>query len=333
MGRRALHLYLVFIVMAGVLSGCGLQFSHNVAGQQVIECGFNVTRDGYNFENYGSWAGTPGHCYGVSVTSVLFYLDMKERPGNAETTYDIDREDIGIIIHSYQNTWEEVWEDQNLGRQRVLNLHARYAELKADINAGEPSIVGIWAHSDVGGIIGHSMVAYKIEEYPGNVSRVFVYDPNYYYDGTDSYLQYLTLDIDSNTIYYSGNIGGSVYSDFEEFMVIEPQLSHSDQFWQVWWWLPWLAVVIGIIACVLLSVFLIRRWQESEYRKEQALEGLNEELDDVHELDTEVYYTEEEINQKVSSEDTVPPGMVMCPNCQTLNPDSNKQCRICAEDL
>jgi len=333
MVRRRFNLFIsILIVLSGISGGFVLMPGQSQA-QEVYDCGFNVTVDGYNFENYGSWTGTPGHCYGVSVTSVLFYLDMKERPAGVENTYDIEREDITKIIHSYQETWEEAWEDQTLARQITLNLHARYAELKGDIMAGEPSIVGVWAHSDLGGMVGHAMVAYKIEELGNNISKVYVYDPNYFYDGSNNHIQYLTLDLDRNEFHYSGNIGGTTYSDFEEFMVIQPQLSHSDLFWMDYWWLPWTGIAISILIVFLLAFFLVRRWKRQHEHRESVLGELNEELDEAQELDTETYYTEEEIEKKVTQEDSIPPGMIMCQNCKTLNPDNNKQCRLCAEEL
>ena len=332
MVRRGYHIALVIALAFSGISSFSL-LSDQASAQEVYDCGFNVTTDGYNFENFGSWSGTPGHCYGVSVTSVLFYLDMKERPDDIENTYDIEREDITRIIHDYQETWEEAWEDQTLARQITLNLRARYGELKADIMAGEPAIVGVWAHSDLGGMVGHSMVAYKIEEMPNNVSRVYVYDPNYFYDGTDSYIQYLTINLDQNTFTYSGNIGGTVYSDFEEFMVIQPQLSHSEQYWLENWWIPWTGIAISIIIVTILAVFFIRKWKNRQDRRRLAIEELNEEFDDEPILDEDKYYTEEEIDQKISKDDMIPMGMAICQNCQTLNPQENKQCRVCAENL
>ena len=83
---RNINLFLYIIIVLFILLAAPLAPGTQRADAQVQEVadivtGFNVTRDGYNFENFGSYAGSRGHCWGVSLTSVLFYEGMKERPG------------------------------------------------------------------------------------------------------------------------------------------------------------------------------------------------------------------------------------------------------------
>ena len=82
-----------------------------------------------------------------------------------------------------------------------------------------------------------------------------------------------------------------------------------------------------------MAVFFIRKWKNRQDRRRLAIEELNEEFDDEPILDEDKYYTEEEIDQKISKDDMIPMGMAICQNCQTLNPQENKQCRVCAENL
>lgn len=305
------------------------------AQSTVYETGFNVTRDGYNFQNYGSWSGTPGHCYGVSVTSVLFYEGLKNRPGDVDCTFDIEFTDIGKIIHEYQDTWEEAWVDQTLGYQISQNISYKYRLMKDKILSDDPAIISVWLRADAGGSIGHAMVAYKIVEIDERFSRIYVYDPNYYYDGTSGYVKYLTLDLQADSFTYSGNIGGAVYNDYVEMVVVEAQLSHADIFWKDYGW----AVLTGAasVVFVVLSVlyFVIRRFLQDDYRERSArlkrFDGQGSKKPS-RDHDDAYFYTEEEVKELTHVE-KLPDGMIICPSCGTSNLNTKDYCRKCASEL
>ncbi|MCK4758054.1 MAG: hypothetical protein KAS67_06365 [Thermoplasmata archaeon] len=231
--------------------------------------GFNVTRDGYNFDNYGSYAAnTPGHCYGISITSILYYEGMKDRPGGAATTYDITFDDTGEIVHEYQKTWEEVWEDQELAYQtHRYNLTGQYHLIRDQLRVDNPVMVLFYLQSDLGGYLGHATVAYRAVEYSDNTARVYVYDPNFCYDGSENYIQYFTLNFNDDSFYYTGNLWSDVYGEYKYIIVAEAQLSDKDVFWMTHTWLVPSIIIIVLAVSVMVIFFFYRRMKQKDLRE------------------------------------------------------------------
>ena len=246
--------------------------SEKACGQEITDTystGFDPATDGYNFQNYGSWADDPGHCYGVAMTAALFYMGIKDLPGDASCAYDLSFDEVGKIIHGYQNIQQEVWDDQNL-RSQTHDLSEQYQTIKTSIIAGDPILVNFRMVSEVGGILGHATTAYKIEEYDDNTTRVYVYDPNFCFDGSDSqdHINWFTFDLDAQSFNFTGaeKIPSwmNTYPTFDSIYVVEPQLSHSDQFWGKWALPIWLAVLIPLL---FIFLFIYRKEKQKRYRE------------------------------------------------------------------
>jgi hypothetical protein len=165
------------VIKTGALDGL-------MAGAQ-IDSGYRPGRDDWRFTNYGSFAKPNGHCAGMAISSIWYFLNRPEGTSTSLST----RSGVGAA----QRPWEEESQGYRLASavQADINWDNKTTEIMQELSGtndlltlrafgfamlatGEPLETGIFAKA--GG--GHSMVGYRIEK-----SALYVSDPNYPGDG------------------------------------------------------------------------------------------------------------------------------------------------------
>jgi len=150
-----------------------------------------------SYLNSGVGAGAGGHCYGMSATAGLYFMDSSLRPG-AGRTCDLSRDAASANVNIYQRAQlvplvesaltGDIAHNRDLSSLNCLNT-ARNA-FKTD---RQPVLVEIFGSVDVQEQVtvngqvqmqtvkkewGHALLAYKVVDIPGQVSALYVYDPN-----------------------------------------------------------------------------------------------------------------------------------------------------------
>ena len=148
-----------------------------------IYSGFEPVRDGWPFQNRGSFQQPRGICVGMSVSAIYAYLQEGGSLVNADNasipgwkTPDFWYDDIyGIyfstLIQNYygweiNNTWRK------LGLETKVSDLTKYRLIAYGMAiSGQPQLIEIWTADRK---VGHAMVVYGVEN-----KSLLVYDPNY----------------------------------------------------------------------------------------------------------------------------------------------------------
>ncbi len=150
-----------------------------------IDSGFRPGIDDWQFNNYGSYIASGGHCAGQSVTAIWYYVTQPDgkdlalygrydNNGLEPATPDLQYDDslgyrfVSVVHEDIDwSTWEnKFWADMaGVNDALTFNLFAYAMRL-----TGEPQEIGIY--SLAGG--GHDMVCYRIFN-----GQLYIADPNY----------------------------------------------------------------------------------------------------------------------------------------------------------
>ncbi len=135
-----------------------------------------------NYLNKMMKAGSGGHCYGMSATSALYFLDPDRKPLNKPVS-EMTRKEASPSISAYVRTWylplyaalqTDAWSPKL--NQGVLATHqALKNSLKND---RKPLVIEFYGTKN-GNATGHAVLGYKLIEVEGEDPTVYVYDPNF----------------------------------------------------------------------------------------------------------------------------------------------------------
>lgn len=154
--------------------------------QAVINSGFSIGFDDWEFINFGSYVAPEGHCAGQSMTAMWYYYEkhLKGEP---------------TLFHRYDKVNDKLnpgllWQDNPLGYRfasviqndfnfnnwiKSLDFRKQYPRLVflafavSILLTGEPQFVLI---NNSGGNGGHAMIVYKVNF---NEGKLYIADPNY----------------------------------------------------------------------------------------------------------------------------------------------------------
>lgn len=169
-----------------------------LSGHPIVNTGFKVGTDNWEFPNYGSFVATGGHCTGQCLAAMWYYYE-KKLTGSPQA------------YNTYQMV-DKIWQDNSKGYRFSSTVHkdikwdayaqSFFADLPiSDLNTlrcfaysmlitGEPQEIGIYG---AGG--GHSIIAYKVDMGAGEIT---LSDPNFpteirkivYNSGSNSFTPY-----------------------------------------------------------------------------------------------------------------------------------------------
>ncbi len=167
---------------------------------ETFESDFEVEKDGWPFENPGTYLSSGGICSGMSRGALYYYTEKKKKRNlpNLFESYDSDTpkieedDDQAIklcsVIQDRENTdderqWENIQYDFKAYEKKDVNTFFLFTH--ALMTSKEPQYVGIYTGDffardyNSSKHFGHAMVVYKKV---GN--ELFIYDPNYPKDAT-----------------------------------------------------------------------------------------------------------------------------------------------------
>jgi len=192
----------------------------------IIATDFDVSKDGYNFNNFGDkvpligWE-VGGNCYGMSETSILFYnfghkMSPAEKPPLPKDTYDLPKsEDVIDRIKEHQKSQSFL---ENLRRLLCyVDEEEEYRKLENNLGNNTPMILCM-DFLTLPLKTAHAVVAYKIVKIGDNV-YVTVYDNNFPYNKGNFFTQFpcLKYNLTSGNVIYSI----SDYGPFHLFLASE----------------------------------------------------------------------------------------------------------------
>ena len=194
----------------------------------IIATDFDVSEDGYSFENYASydyswplpiWKKEHMNCYGMSETSILYYSGVLELPNNAKNTYSLERTpEVEERIKAHQNREENSVNDSMF---RDANETREYNwGIKWWIDFSKQPTMLMMSSSTQGSENPHSVVVYKVVEDEDEV-YIYIYDPNAPYNATnllDSY-KYGIYNKTTHEFFYEGGIKEDEVITFVKFVV------------------------------------------------------------------------------------------------------------------
>jgi hypothetical protein len=175
--------------------------------QTIINSGFTIGSDDWEFLNYGSYLAPPGHCAGQSITSLWYYYEKKLN-GEANLFHRFD------LLNQKTNP-SFMWQDNPLGYrfastiQEDFNFSDWITRLQLQsflpglvfksfaasiLVTGEPQFVLLRNSAGLGG---HAMIVYKVNF---NEGKLYIADPNYPNNRTDKGIESI------RTIDYVGGI-------------------------------------------------------------------------------------------------------------------------------
>jgi hypothetical protein len=204
----------------------------------IIATDFDVSEDGYSFENYASydyswplpiWKKEHMNCYGMSETSVLYYSGVLELPNNAKNTYSLERTpEVEERIKAHQNREENSVNDSMF---RDANETREYNwGIKWWVDFSKQPTMLMMSSSTQGSENSHSVVVYKVVEDEDEV-YIYIYDPNVPYNSTnllDSY-KYGIYNKTTHEFFYEGGIKEDEVITFVKFVVRVATLLSSDE--------------------------------------------------------------------------------------------------------
>ncbi|MBN1925401.1 MAG: hypothetical protein JW798_06175 [Prolixibacteraceae bacterium] len=164
-----------------------------IYSQGMIETGFKVGIDDWEFRNWGSYIAPFGHCTGQNLAAMWYYYEQKLK-GQGQ-------------LHNKYSTNSNMWEDNNLGYRfcsvlqkdistdgivndffwEYIDFNQGLDQLKfmalagAMLTTGEPQGVGVFRETgkDNNGkpvYAGHDLICYKVSILQG---ILYIADPNY----------------------------------------------------------------------------------------------------------------------------------------------------------
>ena len=204
----------------------------------IIATDFDVSEDGYSFENYASydyswplpiWKKEHPNCYGMSETSILYYSGVLELPNNAKNTYSLERTpEVEERIKAHQNREENSVNDSMF---RDANETREYNwGIKWWVDFSKQPTMLLMSSSTQGSENSHSVVVYKVVEDEDEV-YIYIYDPNAPYNATnllDSY-KYGIYNKTTHEFLYEGGIKEDEVITFVKFVVRVATLLSSDE--------------------------------------------------------------------------------------------------------
>ena len=156
----------------------------------VVNSGFKLGADDWEFINNGSYIAPGGHCAGQNFAAMYYYFEKKKTEGNLFNKYNtlsnIQEENaLGYRLCSViQNDldWEGTLNNfywKNIDLNRKVDKLKMYSIAGAILTTGEPQAIGIYrvngivnGFSDMGG---HALICYKVDIASG---KLYISDPN-----------------------------------------------------------------------------------------------------------------------------------------------------------
>ena len=156
---------LISIDVTDSLSGEGAWIYILFEGDETIATSFDMATDSYSFPNWGIHPNT-GKCYGMSETSILYFLNIIALPYNAPNTYSLTKEFKviwNIQIHQWRLNMLIAGGEINFDD---IDITEEYNKLQTSMGNGKPMILAVK---------GHVVVAYKIVR-EDDKAYIFVYN-------------------------------------------------------------------------------------------------------------------------------------------------------------
>lgn len=123
------------------------------------------------------WFSVGGHCYGMSSSSLHWYIAPEDKPIPIPT-YNMTRDQREVEADIIEHHWSVVLPllptlDEAL---RNYNAQQQYERILEDIKGGVPVVLGLWeVKAKLVPTKGHAVIAYSILDL-GNEKQVYVYD-------------------------------------------------------------------------------------------------------------------------------------------------------------
>jgi len=164
--------------------------SSYLSGQSIINTGFQPGVDDWEFDNYGSYIATGGHCAGMSISSMYYFYEKKLH--GAKSLYHLFDKYLVKGADGSDKLWMDnpqgyrfasmvqrnIWTSSLVQTVRKV-LQAKsmqylswYAFAASMLITGEPQYVALVRNDTVR----HAIVAYKISL---TEKKLYVADPNY----------------------------------------------------------------------------------------------------------------------------------------------------------
>lgn len=151
----------------------------------------------FGYLGKGIRSGAGGHCYGMSATAGLYFMDPSLRPVAADASR-ISQDDASANINLYQRAQMvplaqallsgDAYFERNWGAMACLNtvrhrLRAQRQPVLLSLRGTmkvqkQVTVNGQPQMQEVEEWWGHAVLAYKLMERPGRLSAIYVYDPN-----------------------------------------------------------------------------------------------------------------------------------------------------------
>ena len=164
---------------------------------EVIATNFDLAVDSYSFTNWSD-EEHEGHCFGMSETSILYFLGKLERPHGALNTYSLIKEQARKKIEQHQDRFLNKLADFDWWPWTTADDW--YEEVEKWLRRNEPVILIISGEQK------HAVVAYKIVKLH-EIHYIFVYENEIIYSAQElsKVFKYALYDADNKTFIYDGN--------------------------------------------------------------------------------------------------------------------------------
>ncbi len=161
-----------------------------------------------------------GHCYGISATSILYYLDLINKPVQ-DTTFDMlkNAEGVKTNINAYQlKQVPSIINSIILDNQNTsLNIQNEYNEIKDLIENDIPVMLSITAYKDSVTLGGHSVVAIDFFDVSDDLKNIVIYDNNF--PGMTKTIQFNFTSNKINYFYYDYQNKKDIYFKYNSYSV------------------------------------------------------------------------------------------------------------------
>ena len=126
--------------------------------------------------------GAGGHCYGMSATSALYFMDPGSRPLTKPTS-QMSLEEASTNIAIYHRAqmlplWTAMMSDFRFFQRDQSPAKCHQAVKDALKDSREPVIIEFFGRTE-NSTAGHAVLAYKLIEVEGREPVIYVYDPNF----------------------------------------------------------------------------------------------------------------------------------------------------------
>jgi len=135
-----------------------------------------------NYSQKSLEMGAGGHCYGMSATSALYFMDPGSRP-LAKPASQMSLEEASTNIAIYHRAqmlplWTAMMSDFRFFQRDQSPAKCHQAVKDALKDSREPVIIEFFGRIE-NSTAGHAVLAYKLIEVEGREPVVYVYDPNF----------------------------------------------------------------------------------------------------------------------------------------------------------